>query len=193
MILTIHEFSHAWVAKKLGDPTAERAGRVSLNPLNHLDLIGTLMLFLVGIGWGKPVPVDTRNFEYPVRDEALTAFAGPFSNLALAVIAAIPYSYLSTGSPLHIFAGAILDLSLLLFMFNMLPFPPLDGSKFMRIFLPKAWQARYEIYLRKGFPYFLIFIALDIYIVPKIIGYSLVWATVSTLTYWLKTAILLVV
>lgn len=193
LILTVHEFSHAWVAKRLGDPTAEREGRVSLNPLVHLDILGTLMLFLVGIGWGKPVPVDSRNFAHPARDEALTAFAGPLANLALAVVAAIPYSYLGHSDPLNQFAGAVLDLSLLLFIFNMLPFPPLDGSKFVQILLPKPWLPAYDSFLRKGFPYFLVFLVIDIYFLPEILGYSLVWYMVSTVTYWLKTAILLIV
>lgn len=196
LILTVHEFSHAWVASRLGDPTAEREGRVSLNPLRHLDLLGTLMLFIAGIGWGKPVPVNPRNFKHPHRDEAITAFAGPFANLMMAIVAAIPVSYLPEGAgvdELKAFCSAVLDLSLVLFLFNMLPFPPLDGSKFLTIFVPKRFRPAYEIFLQKATPYFLILVVADLWFSPKIFGMSLVWTVVSTATFWLKTAILLVV
>lgn len=195
LILTLHEFSHAWVANRLGDPTAHRAGRVSLNPLAHLDILGTLMLFFVGIGWGKPVPVNPRNFEHPVRDEALTALAGPLANLVVAILAAVPYSYLpETGFGWLInFSRAILDLSLVLFLFNMLPFPPLDGSKFVRILIPHRWQGAYETFMRKGMPYFIVVLVADLYLSEKIFGFSVVWTAVSTATFWLKAAILLIV
>ncbi len=193
LILTVHEFSHAWMANRLGDPTAHREGRLTLNPLAHLDLLGTLMLFLVGIGWGKPVPVNPRNFEHPHRDEALTALAGPLANLILAILAAIPFSYLPEGNPIRIFGGAVLDLSLLLFIFNMLPFPPLDGSKFFRIFIPRRHQEKYETFLRKGMPYFIVLLVLDLYLFDKLFGQSFVWTAVSTITFWLKAAILLIV
>jgi Zn-dependent protease len=196
LILTLHEAAHAWVALRLGDPTAERAGRVSLNPLRHLDLLGTLMLFLAGFGWGKPVPVNPRNFKKPVRDEALTALAGPMANLFLAILAAIPLSYLplSTGwDALLQFSTAVLDLSLVLFLFNMLPIPPLDGSKFVTIFVPQRYQLTYQDFLQKATPYFLVAVVLDLYILGRLFGTSIVWTVVSTLTFWLKTAILVVV
>ena len=196
IILTVHEFAHAWVANRLGDPTAERAGRVSLNPLRHLDLLGTLMLFIAGIGWGKPVPINPRNFENPVRDQALTALAGPMANLLMAFVAAIPLSYLpETAStiPWLQFSNAIMELSIVLFLFNMLPFPPLDGSKFIAILVPKRMRARYLEFLHKAAPYFLVFVILDIYFSPRIFGFSLVWFFVSTATFWLKAAILLIV
>lgn len=192
-ILTVHEFSHAWVANRLGDPTAHREGRLTLNPLAHLDVLGTLMLFLVGIGWGKPVPVNPRNFDHPVRDEALTAFAGPLANLLLAIVAAIPYSYVPEGNPIQIFGGAVLDLSLVLFIFNMIPIPPLDGSKFIQLFVPLRLQPKYETFLRKGLPYFIVIMVLDLYFFEKLFGMSFVWTAVSTLTFWLKAAILLIV
>ncbi len=196
LILTIHEFSHAWMALRLGDPTAERAGRLSLNPLHHLDLLGTLMLFFVGIGWGKPVPVDVRNFKNPIRDEAMTAFAGPLANLALAFLAAIPYSYLpQTGAwdGLILFSEAVLDLSLILFVFNLLPFPPLDGSKFLMIFVPRQLRPAYFVFLQRATPYFLAFLIVDLYILSKIFGAPLIWTVISTATFWLRTAILVVV
>jgi len=196
LILTVHEAAHAWVATRLGDPTAQRAGRLSLNPLRHLDLLGTLMIFLAGIGWGKPVPVNPRNFKKPTRDEALTAVAGPLANLFLAVLAAIPLSYAPIygyWGMLHLFSGAVLELSLVLMIFNLLPFPPLDGSKFLAAFIPFKYQASYQQFLRQSLPYFIAFVVVDLYIFGRMFGFSIIWTVVSTLTFWLKTAILLVV
>lgn len=193
LILTIHEASHAWVATRLGDPTAERAGRLSLNPLRHLDWIGTLMLFFAGMGWGKPVPVNPRNFEKPFRDEALTALAGPAANLILAFVFAIPYSYWPAQDFVWSFSGAVFELSLVLFLFNMLPFPPLDGSKFLTLLVPDAYKARYLNFLDKSTAYFIAFVVLDLYLGQRWFGFSLVWTVVSQLTFWLKAAILVVV
>ena len=87
--ITVHEFAHAWTADRLGDPTARLAGRITLNPIAHLDPLGTIMLIIARIGWGKPVPVDPFNFRHPKRDMAITSFAGPAANLILAAILAI--------------------------------------------------------------------------------------------------------
>lgn len=193
IVLTLHEWSHAWVATQLGDPTAERAGRLSLNPLRHLDLVGTLMLFFAGMGWGKPVPINPRNFANPIRDQALTALAGPAANLILAFIAGIFFHYLPVGTWVKGFSDAILDISLLLFLFNMFPFPPLDGSKFYVLFLPRRYQERYHEFLDRSMPYFIAFMVIDLYFFPKVFGFSLVWTAVSQLAFWLKTAILVIV
>lgn len=193
MILTVHEFSHAWVANQLGDPTAERAGRLSLNPARHLDLVGTLMMFFAGMGWGKPVPINPRNFAKPVRDQALTALAGPAANLVLAFAAAVPYLYLPQGTWLWEFSGAALDLSIVLFLFNMFPFPPLDGSKFYALLLPARYQMKYHELLDRSMPYFVAFMVVDLYFLPKTFGFSIVWGVVSTLAFWLKAAILVIV
>ncbi len=193
VVLTFHEASHAWTANRLGDPTAKREGRLTLNPLAHLDVLGTLLLFFVGIGWGKPVPVNPHNFEKPIRDQALTAFAGPLANLVLAFIAAIPYSYLSEYEPVFLLSEAVLDISIVLFLFNMLPIPPLDGSKFVGILVPKRFQALYEKFLSKGLPYFIVLMFVDLYFFDKLFGISFIWTAVSQLTFWLKAAILLIV
>lgn len=193
IILTVHEFSHAWVATQLGDPTAERAGRLSLNPVRHLDIVGTLMLFFAGMGWGKPVPVNPRNFARPVRDQALTALAGPVANLILALFAAIAYRHFALGGWLLNFSAAVLDISLVLFLFNMFPFPPLDGSKFYALFLPSRWQYQYHEFLDRSTPYFVAFMVVDLYFFPSVFGFSLVWTAVSVCTFWLKTAVLLIV
>ena len=196
VILTFHEFAHAWVAMRLGDNTADRAGRVSLNPLRHLDFLGTIMLFVAGIGWGKPVPVNPMNFKNPMRDQALTAFAGPAANLVLAVVAAFPLSYLpETAETAWIlgFCEAVLTLSLILFVFNMLPFPPLDGSKFLAIFVPKRFHMQYLSFLKKSMPYFIGFVIVDLYFLSSVFGFSIIWTIVSTVTFWLKLSILVVV
>jgi len=193
LILTLHEASHAFVAFRLGDPTAERAGRLSLNPIRHLDLLGTLMLFFAGFGWGKPVPINPRNFAHPVRDSALTALAGPMANLLIAFLAGIFYNYLPSGSFAWMFFGAILDLSLVLCIFNMLPFPPLDGSKVFVLLVPDRYKNGYLDFLEKSMPYFIAFMVIDVYFLSKVLGFSIIWGLVSTATFWLKTAILLIV
>ncbi len=192
VVLTLHEYSHAWLANRLGDPTPERNGRLSLNPIRHLDLFGTVMLFIAGIGWGKPVPINPRNFKNPGRDEALTALAGPAMNLMIALVVAIFVNYMPTNF-LSGFLDATLDLSLVLFLFNLLPFPPLDGSKFLILFVPVKWRARYQAFMNKSMPYFLIFMVVDLYFLKNVFGFSLVWTVVSTVFFWLKTAILVVV
>lgn len=143
--ITIHEFSHAFVADRLGDPTPRSQNRVSLNPLHHLDPLGTLMMFLVSFGWGKPVPIDPYNFSNPRRDEMLVALAGPGSNLILAVILSILWHFFPS-SVIVIF----IYINIALAVFNLLPIPPLDGSKIILNFMPvdKAveWESAFERY-----------------------------------------------
>lgn len=200
MVITIHEFSHAWVANYLGDPTAKNAGRVTLNPLKHLDPLGTLLIFLVQIGWGKPVPVNPQYFRKPKRDEALTALAGPLSNLVLAVAFAIPVKYavgtLSqltvAGEPLLLgMLSAVVDMSIVLFVFNMLPFPPLDGSKFVQLMIPRRYEFIYQNYLRNGSLYFLMFILADRFLLLRIFGFSLLGTFIWTVFGIIKGAIFL--
>ena len=181
-VITIHEFSHAWVANYLGDPTARLAGRVSLNPLKHLDPLGTILIFVIQIGWGKPVPVNPYYFKKPKRDESLTALAGPLSNLLLAVAFAIPVKYFSGtlsqvvlgGEPVLLgMMSAIVDMSIVLFAFNMLPFPPLDGSKFVQLLIPKRYERLYEEFLRNGSVYFMLFLLFDRFFLFRIFGFTL--------------------
>jgi Zn-dependent protease len=129
-----------------------------------------------------------------VRDQAFTALAGPLANLVLAFLFAIPFSYLPGAlSPLIDFSGAVLEVSLVLFIFNMLPFPPLDGSKFYVLLLPKSLQPAYFRFLAKGMPYFIVLLVVDLYFSPYFFGQSFVWTAVSTATFWLKAAILLII
>lgn len=175
LAITVHEFMHAYTAFRLGDPTAKHEGRVTLNPLAHLDFLGTIMLFLIGIGWGKPVPVNPSNFRNPQRDSALVSLAGPLTNLASAFLAAIPLKYLPDIDGFFIvksFLAAFFQISILLFIFNILPFPPLDGSKILGIIVPQRFQGAYEVFLREGMKYLVAALFLDFFIFQRLFRYS---------------------
>lgn len=152
--LTVHETAHAWTADRLGDPTARLLGRVSLNPLVHADLIGTVVFPLVAmvsgvpiIGWAKPVPVSVRQLRHQQRDYVLVAAAGPASNLAMAVAAAValllvPVSPVTLGesnvmAPLASLLSRAIQINALLAVFNMIPIPPLDGGNVLSGLLPR--------------------------------------------------------
>ena len=149
--LTIHELAHGWTAFQLGDDTAQRAGRLTLNPLKHLDPLGSLMILFAGFGWAKPVPFDpyavTRRTPAGVM---LVAAAGPISNLLMAIVASIPFqtgllnSALASGGLLlyaRPFLATFIYLNLILLFFNLLPVSPLDGEKVLTYFLPPSGQA----------------------------------------------------
>ncbi len=129
--LVFHEFSHAWIANKLGDPTARYAGRLTLNPIAHLDPIGGLMILFVGFGWAKPVPVDTRYLKNPRQDMMKIAFAGPASNLLLAFIAGTIYrsGYFHGNMVIMMILFIFIQINIRLAVFNMIPVFPLDGSQ----------------------------------------------------------------
>jgi len=161
LCLPIHEFAHAWAAKKLGDETAAMHGRLTLNPSKHLDLVGTLMILFVGFGYAKPVPVNPRNFKHYKKGMALTAAAGPLSNLILAVLFCIVYNALwlfpANGNDLipmlRDFFGYVFAINVTLMVFNLIPFPPLDGSRILDLLLPAKWSdfiAQYEHIMRWG-------------------------------------------
>lgn len=157
----VHECAHAWVAEKLGDPTARNAGRITLNPFKHLDLFGTLCMIFVGFGWANPVPVNPNNFKNPKNGMALTAIAGPVSNLIMSFIAMIIYRVLffvglANGSyptvAMNVFA-LVVTLNLSLAIFNLLPIPPLDGSRIFNLFMSEKTYfkvMKYEKYVFVG-------------------------------------------
>jgi len=149
---TIHELSHAVTADRLGDDTARRLGRISLNPLVHLDPIGSLLLIFAGFGWAKPVPVNPYNLRNgPQMGMAVVAAAGPISNFLMALIGAIPFRlgllpFRAIGplggflpSPSQFFLDFI-EINLVLMLFNLIPIAPLDGSKILRGFAPRSWE-----------------------------------------------------
>lgn len=144
--LALHEAAHAYTADTLGDPTPRRLGRVTLNPLVHLDLMGTLLLVVVHFGWGKPVPVDPRYFRQPRRDMMLVALAGPLANIITATIFGLGLRIVDHElSPLvYTAVDALVLISLLLAVFNLLPIPPLDGSKILVGLLPDHLAELYQ-------------------------------------------------
>lgn len=193
IVVTLHEYCHAWVANKLGDPTSKIAGRLTLNPLAHLDPLGTLMLFLVHIGWGKPVPVNAHYFKNPKRDEALTAFAGPLSSFLLALVLTLPLKYLGLVMPEFVFQliSTVLDVALVLFIFNMLPFPPLDGSKIIGIIIPARFHRWYQNYLANGMIYFAIFLLFDQFVLSRAFQFSIFQYFIGSVFTFVKTLIFL--
>ena len=156
LAVTIHEVAHGWVADRLGDPTARLAGRLTLNPLPHIDPFGALAFVLAGFGWARPVPVNGRNLRRPVRDMALVAAAGPLSNFIVAFLglialvlvprlAGVPF----VAAPLAEVLRYVYTFNLGLAIFNLIPLPPLDGGHFLPYFFPPgSWPllARLEQY-----------------------------------------------
>ena len=169
--VTVHEAAHAWVASRLGDQTAKMQGRVSLNPFRHLDPMGTLFIIFIQFGWGRPVMVNERNLKHPRRDSALISIAGPFTNFLTAFLLALPLKYLEPLSYSHTLLSSIYQLSIVLFLFNMIPIAPLDGSKLIGIIIPRSMDAWYEHYMSQGYKYLIVFIAAD-YFLGRASGFS---------------------
>ncbi len=167
--LSVHESAHGYVANKLGDPTAKNLGRITLNPMKHFDLLGFVSMLLFRVGWANPVPINARNFKNPRRDMAISAAAGPISNLCLAFIFAIllkllniAYGFITFTNEtaflvmyfleIMLLSGVILNLNLMIF--NLIPIPPFDGSRILYVFLPTDLYfkvMRYEKYIMLAF------------------------------------------
>lgn len=145
--VTLHEFAHAWTADRLGDPTPRSQGRVTLNPLSHLSLWGSLALLIFGFGWGNPVPFDPYNLRSPRRDIAFIAAAGPLTNLILAwcsfVLAGL------AGGELAWLFQAFASLNIVLATFNLIPIHPLDGGKILSALLPPEYAAEFDTTLQQ--------------------------------------------
>ena len=166
--LMIHEIAHGYVAFRLGDPTARNFGRLTMNPLKHLDPMGAICMLLFGFGWARPVPINTRYFKKPRRDMALTALAGPVSNfiltfigillvdISIVIFGALPEASGFSASLQEVwltFLSTWISLNVYLGVFNMLPVPPLDGSRIFLTFLPPKYYfgiMRYERYIMLG-------------------------------------------
>ncbi len=142
--ITIHEFSHALAAEILGDATAKFNGRLTLNPLAHLEFLGTLMLLMAGFGWGKPVPVNIYNLKWRKYGEAIVSLAGPLANFLSVILFIILFRLLAPNLPpnnlLFIFLSNLIIINLILGVFNLIPIPPLDGSKILFAFLPSNFN-----------------------------------------------------
>lgn len=165
--LSLHETAHGYIAYKLGDPTARSLGRLTMNPLKHLDPIGFICMILFGFGWANPVPINSRYFKKPRRDIALSSLAGPVSNLLAAIVFSVLYGVAllavnlfdaKVGFPnetayllaehflIFLYYGVALNVTLA--VFNLLPIPPLDGSRIVSAFLPPTWAYKYMKYER---------------------------------------------
>lgn len=153
--LPVHEYAHALVATKLGDPTPRLSGRLTLNPMAHIDWIGALMILLVGFGYAKPVTVNPRNFKNPKAGMAITAVAGPISNLLMAALFILLKNIVAIFSLRNLFAfafyyffmfAAIINIGLA--VFNLIPIPPLDGSRILQLLIPSKYYFKYMRYER---------------------------------------------
>ncbi|MEN8140058.1 MAG: site-2 protease family protein [Thermodesulfobacteriota bacterium] len=175
--LTVHEFAHGYVAGLCGDPTARLQGRLTFNPMRHLDPIGTLAIFLMGFGWARPVPVDPRYFKKPKRDMVLVALAGPGANLLTMVASFLILLGLAmagpaippfVGQPLTLMFTWSIYINSILAIFNLIPIPPLDGSKVLITILPPK-QAR-MVASMEGYGFFIILILAFTGVLGKIIS-----------------------
>lgn len=167
--IIIHEIAHAYAAYLLGDSTGKVHGRLSLNPLNHLDIFGTIAIFLVGIGWAKPVPINPANFKHPRRDIALSSLAGPMSNFGMALLSGFCIAMLQY-LPLNNITGFVfgffnlfLWVNVILMIFNLLPIPPLDGSGVLGYFIPKQFRQQWYEFEKYGPMILIIIIAIQMF------------------------------
>ena len=179
--LTFHEYAHALVAYRLGDDTAAKQGRLTLNPLAHLDLLGTIMLFIVQLGWAKPVPVNPGNFRDPRTGMFWVALAGPLSNILLAFVFGILFCLSMQMEVAHPYWGHVLFMvrlaviiNLILAFFNLIPIPPLDGSKIAFSFVPDRYAGSIVQFSRFG-P----FILLGLIIVGHRFDIPIIWSLIG--------------
>jgi Zn-dependent protease len=173
--LCFHEFAHAYAADRLGDPTAKYLGRLTLDPRAHLDPLGVILLLTVGFGWGKPVPFNPLNLKNPRKDAAIISFAGPLSNIFLAVIGALLFRFVPHTSVIDTFLYAIVYYNLILAFFNLLPFHPLDGFKVVFGLLPINLAYQWQQMGSFG-PMILLFLILTRstgFIITPLVGFSL--------------------
>ena len=184
--ITLHELSHGVVALKLGDPTAKNAGRLTLNPLKHIDLFGLICLAVFGFGWARPVPIDMRNFKKPRRGMALTALAGPAANIAVAIVFLAALGFFTPALYAGKVGSLVLDvlsstavLSIGLAIFNILPIPPLDGSKVVFSLLPDRLYRQLMRYERYGMILLIVLLATGVLRTPMNRGVAFIWNHLS--------------
>jgi Zn-dependent protease len=172
LALSLHEYAHAWTAYFLGDPTAKEQGRLTINPLAHLDPLGTILLFIVGIGWGKPVPFNPYNLRNQKWGPALVALAGPASNFMLAITLGLVLRFLVIpNAALVFFFSFFVWINLILGVFNLMPIPPLDGHHILFTILPlseqtKIFLAQNSLFMLIGVIFFMIYIGIPFILRP---------------------------
>jgi Zn-dependent protease len=181
---SVHEFSHAFMAWKFGDDTAKNQGRLTLNPMSHLDPIGTILIFIAGFGWARPVPVNRFYFKKPRLAGISVSFAGPLSNLIMACLGFIIwYGLVATGVSVSLpsavpdFLDVFIGLNAVLFVFNLLPLPPLDGYRIVEDLMPIDVRAKMTQFEQYGTLVFLILVItpLDRYTIQPIFNTVLPW------------------
>lgn len=176
--ITVHEYAHGYAALKMGDPTAKLSGRLSMNPLAHMDIVGALSMLIFGFGWAKPVPINPNNFKNHKKGTVIVSLAGPISNLFLAFLGSVLYGIFRrigfgnfSSQFSEIFYGLLAQLILLnvcFGIFNLVPFPPLDGAKIVGAFLPYKTYFKIMQYERYAFPILIVLMYLGIF--DKILG-----------------------
>jgi len=190
--ITFHEFSHAWMANRKGDPTAKLAGRMTLNPLAHIDIIGLLLLYFYGFGWAKPVPVNPLNFKDPHKDELWVSLAGPGSNMVLALVFGIIFRLLISSYQLGTEASTHqlflimlikgIQLNLVLAVFNLIPVNPLDGSHILSGILPLQYQGQLQQIQRYSF-----YVLLGVIVLDYFLNLGILWAIFKPFIYFFGT------
>ncbi|MFE4711337.1 MULTISPECIES: site-2 protease family protein [Paenibacillus] len=177
---TVHEFAHAYFANKFGDPTARLLGRMTLNPAVHFDFLGVILMLLVGFGWARPVPVNRDNFKNPRLMGIIVSIAGPISNLLLAILGTLIYAaLLATGTieaitnvrllqAVYLFFGMFIQWNFFLFLFNLIPLPPLDGYRIVEDLAPRSIRGRLQQYEQWGSLIFLL-----ILFIPALRAYTI--------------------
>lgn len=191
LIMPFHEWAHAFTAYKLGDTSVKARGRMSLNPIEHIDPIGALMILLIGFGWAKPVPVDDRNFKNPKVGMGITALAGPVANFVAALAGGLilnalytfAYSFIASnivGYYISVFFSYYIVLNICLAVFNLVPIPPLDGSKILFMFLPDKWVYNFYKYENVFFGILIILVwfnVLPLGIIENALSEFVIWFT----------------